>query len=134
MTRTYHKNPQVEVFVGGYPSNCTSNDACDFQWLTSQTPSVTSITQNGMVLTIAGTGFSAAQSENTITIGTEGSCTASSASTVSLTCTVAAAPSGVYTVQIYVANKGIATGTSTLTVTIPLQITSFVPTEGGAGQ
>ncbi|CAF4425026.1 unnamed protein product, partial [Adineta steineri] len=51
LTRTYHTVPQVEVFVGGYPSLCSDN-TCDFQWLSSQTPTISSVTQNGMSLTI----------------------------------------------------------------------------------
>ncbi|CAF4739680.1 unnamed protein product, partial [Rotaria magnacalcarata] len=35
MTRTYQTNPQVEVFVGGYPSECIGTGTCDFQWLSS---------------------------------------------------------------------------------------------------
>ncbi|CAF3664415.1 unnamed protein product [Rotaria sordida] len=133
MTRTYHINPQTEVFVGGYLSKCSSSNTCDFQWSITQTPSVTSIEKNNMTLTIIGTGFSTIASSNEIIIGTEGLCTVTSATTTSLICTIIDAPSGIYTVQVNVVDKGLATGTSNLTVTIPLQITSISPIEGGAG-
>ncbi|CAF3424464.1 unnamed protein product [Rotaria sp. Silwood1] len=133
MTRTYHTNPQIEVFVGGYSSKCSSSNACDFQWLSTQTPSVSSIEQDDMTLTIIGTGFSTTASSNEIIIGTEGSCTIISATTTSLICTIIGAPSGTYTIQVNVADKGLATGTSNLTITIPLEIISISPIEGGAG-
>ena len=121
------------MFVGGYPSQCLGNNTCDFQWLSSQTPTVTSITQSGMTLTIAGTGFSTTASSNAVIIGTSGICTVTSATTTSLTCTIAAAPAGNYTVQVNVANKGLATGTSSFSVNIALQVTAIFPIQGGAG-
>ncbi|CAF3592631.1 unnamed protein product [Rotaria sordida] len=133
MTRTYQTNPQVEVFVGGFPSQCSSNSTCDFQWLSSQTPTVTSIVQSSMTLTITGTGFSTIPSSNTVIIGTSGSCTVTSATTTSLLCTIAAAPSGTYNVQVNVAGKGLASSTSNFTATISLQVTSISPIQGGAG-
>ncbi|CAF3954248.1 unnamed protein product [Rotaria sp. Silwood2] len=133
MTRTYHTNPQIEVFVGGFLSKCSSSNACDFQWSTTRTPSVSSIEQNDMILTITGTDFSTTASSNEIIIGTEGSCTVILSTTTSLICTIIDAPSGTYSVQVNVADKGYAIGTSNFTVTIPLQITSISPIEGGAG-
>ncbi|CAF0745209.1 unnamed protein product [Adineta steineri] len=133
LTRTYQTNPQIEVFVGGYPSHCTGANTCDYQWLQAQTPTVTSITQNTMTLTITGSGFSTTPSENNVTIGTSGTCTVLSATTSSLTCTIAAAPAGAYSVQVNVAAKGLATGTSSFSVNVPLQVTSITPIQGGAG-
>ncbi|CAF2963963.1 unnamed protein product [Rotaria sp. Silwood2] len=133
MTRTYQTNPQVEVLVGGYPSKCSGISTCDFQWLSSQTPTVSSIVQSNMILTITGTGFSSITSANTVIIGTSGSCTVTSATTTSLVCTIAAAPSGTYTVQVNVDGKGLASGTSSFSVNVPLQVTSISPIQGGAG-
>ncbi|CAF0819146.1 unnamed protein product [Rotaria sp. Silwood1] len=133
MTRTYQTNPQVEVLVGGYPSQCSGANTCDFQWLSSQTPTVSSIVQSSMTLTITGTGFSTTTSSNKVIIGTSGSCTVTSATTTSLVCTIASAPSGNYSVQVNVAGQGLASGTSSFTVNVPLQITSISPTQGGAG-
>ncbi|CAF1377186.1 unnamed protein product, partial [Adineta steineri] len=132
LTCTYHTVPQVEVFVGGYPSLCSDN-TCDFQWLSSQTPTISSVTQNGMSLTITGTGFSTILSSNTVLIGTSGSCTVLSATTTSISCTISNAPSGIYTVGINVTGKGYALESTSFTVTIPLQITSISPSSGGAG-
>lgn len=87
-----------------------------------------------MTLTIAGTGFSTTPSSNKVIIGPTGSCIVTAATTTSLTCTINAAPSGTYGVQVNVDGKGLATGTSSFTVNIPLQITSISPTIGGAGQ
>ena len=122
---------KVEVFVGGYPSQCQGT--CDFQWLAAQTPSVTGISTSGMTLTITGTGFSATPSSNTVLIGTSGTCTVTSSSTTSIVCTISAAPAGTYGIQVYVAGKGLATGTSSSTVTVPLSITGISPSTGGAG-
>jgi hypothetical protein len=86
-----------------------------------------------MTLTITGTGFSTTPSSNNVTIGISGTCDVTSASATSLTCTISAAPTGTYGVQVSVADKGLAIGTSGFSVTIPLQITSISPTTGGAG-
>jgi hypothetical protein len=85
-------------------------------------------------LTITGTGFSTTASSNTVIIGTSGSCIVTAATATSLTCTVVAAPSGNYTIQVHIAGKGLATGTSSFLVTVPLQVSSIVPTTGGAGE
>ncbi len=86
-----------------------------------------------MTVTIAGTGFSTTPSSNMVIIGTSGTCTVTSASATSLTCTISAAPSGNYSIQVNVAGKGLATGTSGSSVTITLQLTGISPTQGGAG-
>jgi hypothetical protein len=87
-----------------------------------------------MVLTITGTGFSTTPSSNTVIIGASGSCTVSAATATSLTCTIAAAQAGTYSIQVNVAGKGLATGSSNFTVTVPLQVSSISPTTGGAGE
>ncbi|CAF3091006.1 unnamed protein product [Rotaria socialis] len=133
MTRTYNINPQVEVLVGGYPSQCVGNGTCDFRWLISQTPSISSISQNSMTVTITGTGFSATALENTVLIGSTGSCTVTMASITSITCTIGDAPSGSYGVNINVLGKGLATNNRNLTINVPLRITSFSPNQGGGG-
>jgi hypothetical protein len=86
-----------------------------------------------MTLTITGTGFSTTPSSNAVIIGTSGVCTVTAASSTSLTCTISAAPEGTYPIQVNVAGKGLATGTSSFTVTVTLQVTSIFPTQGGAG-
>jgi hypothetical protein len=120
--------------VGGYPSQCSGSNTCDFQWLSSQTPTVSSVVQNGMTLTITGTGFSTTPSSNTVIIGTSGTCTVTAASATSLTCTISAAPAGTYSIQVNIAGEGLATGTASSSVTVNLQITSITPTQGGAGE
>jgi hypothetical protein len=134
MTRTYHTVPQVEVFVGGYPSLCSGNDTCDFQWLTSQTPTISSVVQSGMSVVITGTGFSTTLSSNNVTIGTIGSCVLSAATATSITCTINNAPSGNYSVEVNVYGKGLASASGNFTVSVPLQITSILPITGGAGE
>lgn len=134
MTRTYHIKPQVEVFVGGFPSKCSDYDTCNYQWLSAQTPTVSSITQSNTLLTIAGTGFSTTMNENQVTIGKVATCSITSATTTSLTCTISDAPAGNFNIQVNIANKGLVTGTSNSVITIPLQISSISPTQGGAGK
>ena len=87
-----------------------------------------------MTVTITGTGFSTTASDNKVIIGTSGSCTVTAASSTSLTCTIAAAPAGTYGIQVNVAGKGLATGTSSFTVTVSLQVISITPVQGGAGE
>lgn len=124
---------KVEVFVGGYPSKCSATTTCDFQWLSSQTPTVSSVSQTGMTLTISGTGFSTTASDNKVIIGTSGSCHVTTATTTQLVCTIDTAPFGNYSIQVNVDQKGLASGTSSSSVTIPLQVTSISPIQGGAG-
>jgi plastocyanin len=124
---------QVEVFVGGYPSLCSGNNSCDFQWLSSQTPSIVSVTQSGMSLTITGTGFSTTLTSNTVLIGTSGSCTVLSSTTTSINCRISNAPSGNYSVGVNVTGKGFASTSTNFIANIPLQITSISPNQGGAG-
>jgi len=133
LTRTYNINPQIEVLVGGYPSQCVGTSTCDFQWLSAQTPTVTSISQSSTTLTITGTGFSTTPGSNTVIIGTSGSCTVTSATATSLTCTIAAAPAGTYPVQVNVDGKGLATGASSFTANVNLAATGIAPITGGAG-
>jgi len=131
MTRTYHTVRQVEVFVGGYASRCAANtnNSCSYRWLTSQTPTITSISQTGMSLSINGTGFGT----NTILIGGIDACVVTSSSLISITCTINNAPSGTYSINVNVQEKGLALKTNNFTVTIPLQINSMTPIHGGAG-
>lgn len=134
MTRTFHIQPQVEVLVGGYPSKCSSYDSCSYQWLSSQTPTISSVVQNGMVLTITGTGFNSTIGGNQVTIGTSGTCLITSAMATLLTCTISSAPAGSFSIKVNVADKGLATEASNSIITIPLQISSISPTQGGAGK
>ncbi|CAF4410944.1 unnamed protein product, partial [Rotaria magnacalcarata] len=94
---------------------CVGNGTCDFQWLISQTPSISSISQNGMTVTITGTGFSTTARENTVLIGSTGSCAVTVASITSITCTIGDAPSGSYSVNVNVRGKGLATNNGNLT-------------------
>ncbi len=126
---------KVEVIVGTYyPALCSGTNTCNFQWLTSQTPSISSVVQTGMSLVITGTSFSTALSSNNVTIGTTGSCTVTAATTTSITCTISNGPSGIYAVGVNVDGMGLASASGNFTATIPLQITSISPTQGGAGK
>lgn len=130
MTRTYHNERQVEVLVGGYASRCVNtNNSCSYQWLSGQTPTITSISQTGMSLSITGTGFGT----NTILIGGIDACVVTSSSSTSITCTINNAPSGIYAINVNVQEKGLALKSNNFTVTIPLQVSSMTPIRGGAG-
>ncbi|CAF3925163.1 unnamed protein product [Rotaria sp. Silwood2] len=134
ITRTYHTTPQVEVFVGGYLSKCANtNNSCQFEWSLIQTPTVSSIVQSGMTLSITGTDFSTVLDDNIVLIDVINSCIVTAATSTSITCTIDNAPSGTYTLSVNVVGKGLASNSANLTVTIPLQIASFSPSQGGAG-
>ena len=47
LTRTFRTKPLIQVNVGGYVAHCSGITTCDFQWLDSQTPKITSIVQIG---------------------------------------------------------------------------------------
>ncbi|CAF1482209.1 unnamed protein product [Didymodactylos carnosus] len=130
MTQIYHTVPQVEVLMGGTRSSCT--ETCDFQWLPSLTPTLSSVSQALMTLSIDGTGFSPIASSNTVLVGS-GSCTVTAATTTRLTCTIPGAPTGTYPVSVIVAGSGQALSSDTFTATIALQVTSISPIRGGAG-
>ncbi|CAF1415369.1 unnamed protein product [Rotaria magnacalcarata] len=134
ITRTYHTSPQVEVFVGGYPSKCANaNNSCQFQWSSLQTPTISGLTQTGMTVSISGTGFSSVPESNIVLIGTINSCVVTSATSTSIICTIGNAPSGIYNVNVDVVGKGLASSSGNVSVTIPLQVLSFSPSQGGAG-
>ena len=122
------------MIVGGYPTQCIGKNTCDFQWSSSQTPTVTSVSQSGQTLTISGTGFNPINSSNTVIIGTSGRCTVTVATVALLVCTISAAPSGTQSVQVNVNDKGLATSASVFTATVSLQVTGISPMQGGAGQ
>ncbi|CAF3773837.1 unnamed protein product [Rotaria sp. Silwood1] len=132
--RTYHMTPQVEVLVGGYPSYCSNeNNNCEFQWSIDHTPTIISVEQNGTMVTIHGTGFSAELEANMISIGKTGSCDVLSANTTSIICTIVNAPSGRQILQLNIADKGLASSNESFIVDVPLLITSFDPAGGDAG-
>ncbi|CAM4838515.1 unnamed protein product [Rotaria magnacalcarata] len=132
--RTYHTTPQVEVLVGGYSSWCAKeNNNCEFLWSIDHTPTITSVVQNGALVTIFGTGFSNEFSANIITIGKNGSCNIVSANTTSIICTIVNAPSGPQILQLNIVEKGLASSNDIVIVNVPLLITSFDPTGGDVG-
>ncbi|CAM2722167.1 unnamed protein product [Rotaria socialis] len=134
MTRTYHTISQVEVLVGGYPSKCANtNNNCQFEWSSSQTPTVSSIAQNSMTLLINGSGFSTVLESNIVLIGVINSCYVIAATSNSIICSIGNAPAGNYTVNVNIIGKGLASSSINFTATIPLQIMSFSPSRGGAG-
>lgn len=87
-----------------------------------------------MVLTITGTGFSTTLGSNNVLIGSSVQCNVTSATSTSITCTIGNAPAGNYSVTVNIAGKGLASVSSAFLATIPLQITSFSPSQGGAGK
>ena len=115
MTRTYHTNPQIEVFVGGYPSQCTSSNTCDFQWLTTQTPSVSSIVQSDIT---------------SLSVG-DTSCVMASFSQTLITCTVGSSPAGRQSVVSYVISTG--KSNSDIEFQYTLQVNSATPSRGSYG-
>lgn len=56
------------------------------------------------------------------------------ATTTSITCTISAAPAGTYPISVNVLDKGLASGAAGQTATVGLQVTTFTPALGGAGQ
>lgn len=121
------------MIVGGYAAKCGNITACNFQWSSNQTPTVSSVAQNGSILNIIGTGFSTIINLNTVTIGAVGRCNVTAATSTSLSCTILTAPAGAQTVRVNVDGKGLATSVSIITANVPLQVTSISPTQGGAG-
>ncbi|CAF5141615.1 unnamed protein product, partial [Rotaria magnacalcarata] len=104
-----------------------------FQWSSLQTPTISGLTQTGMTVSISGTGFSSVPESNIVLIGTINSCVVTSATSTSIICTIGNAPSGIYNVNVDVVGKGLASSSGNVSVTIPLQVLSFSPSQGGAG-
>ena len=122
------------MVVGGYSSYCSNpNNNCPFQFLLQQTPIMTSIVQAGTNLIISGTGFGSTGESNIVLIGGKGSCDITAANVTSIACTISNSPSGEQEVQVNVVDKGFAINNANTTVTVPLTITSFQPSEGPAG-
>ena len=122
------------MVVGGYSSYCSNpNNNCPFEFLLQQTPTMTSIVQAGTNLIISGTGFGSTGESNIVLIGDKGSCDITAANVTSIACTISNSPSGEQKVQVNVVDKGFAINNANTTVTVPLTITSFQPSEGPAG-
>ena len=120
--------------MGGYPSYCSNiNNSCQFQFLVSQTPVITSVAQHGLTLTIIGNGFSSSAQSNTVLIGDNGLCRVTNANSTTLFCTIISSPSGTQVVRVNVDGKGYASCNVICTVTVPLTVTSLEPSTGGSG-
>lgn len=123
------------MFVGGYPSKCANvNNSCQFQWSSLQTPTISGLSQTGMTVSISGTGFSTVPASNIVLIGTINSCVVTSATSTSITCTIGNAPAGTYNVNVNIVGKGLAYGSGNFSVTVPVQVLLFSPSQGGAGK
>lgn len=86
------------------------------------------------MLSIVGSGFSSNLESNVVLIDTINSCTVTMATSVLIQCTIGNAPAGNYSVSVNVVGKGLAINSAVFIVSIPLQITSFSPSQGGAGK
>lgn len=91
------------------------------------------MTQTGTIVTLHGTGFSNNLESNMISIGESGSCTVQAANETYVRCSIINAPSGQQILQLNVADKGLASSSTTLSVNVPLTIASFTPTGGDCG-
>ena len=100
---------------------------------TVDTPQVTSVQQNGLIVNIQGNGFSNHLESNIISVGETGSCTVQSATSTTIVCSLINAPSGEQILQVNIADKGLASSNAIYTVNVPLLINSFVPNGGDSG-
>lgn len=133
LTRTYRTKSQVQVSVGGYVAHCIGTTTCDFQWLSSQTPTISSMIQVNNTLLINGSGFSLLPNLNRVTIGSTGICTTINATNTTLICTITSAPAGNHPVDINVMGKGRAISSERFNATVDLQINTISPLQGKAG-
>ena len=101
--------------------------------LAQSNPSISSVTQNGPLVTIQGNGFSPNFGSNIVSIGEGGWCTVQSASGTSIVCAILNAPSGRQLLQLNIADKGRPSANGNFFVNVPLSISSFTPNGGDAG-
>ncbi|XP_069115224.1 fibrocystin-L-like [Argopecten irradians] len=106
--RVPNAKPQAMMLINDVPTKCSGN--CDFEWLTSSTPTVTGISPGtgiaGTAATITGTGFSVTASDNSVIIGGV-ACVATAATSTSITCTIGNGPEGIHKVNVNVAGSGL---------------------------
>ncbi|KAM6958720.1 PKHD1 like 1, tandem duplicate 1 [Aplochiton taeniatus] len=128
--RMWETKPQVEVFINGFPSNCSGN--CSFEWTEAKTPVITGInpTQGsvglGTRLTVTGTGFS---NENATVMVGNARCHVEEVTATTQTCRLSSASAGSYPVSVSFPSLGNARRSS-LNFTYQLIVSSFTPLSG----
>ncbi|XP_033757813.1 fibrocystin-L-like [Pecten maximus] len=133
--RVPNAKAQVMVLINGVPTKCSGT--CDFEWLTSSTPTVTGISPgtglSGTVATITGTGFSGTPADNSVMIGGV-ACVATASTSTSITCTIGSGPEGVHKVNVNVAGSGLAQHSSgDVQYIYTTGINSFSPSSSSLG-
>ncbi|XP_077349351.1 fibrocystin-L [Lithobates pipiens] len=136
LVRTPHKNPQVEVYINGIPSQCTGD--CGYTWNMRETPEISSISTewNGDVeaLIINGTGFSNSIGNDTtsVTIGNI-TCPILSITANEIRCLVQETSAGTFPITVYIAGVGLAQFSGgNLTLTQELSVSSIIPLAGSS--
>eukprot|EP01138_Halocafeteria_seosinensis_P003625 gb/GECG01003704.1/.p1 GENE.gb/GECG01003704.1/~~gb/GECG01003704.1/.p1 ORF type:complete len:3814 (+),score=427.70 gb/GECG01003704.1/:1-11442(+) len=126
----------VRASVRGMLSSCNifSENGCSWQYKSSLTPKITSVSPNtavvGDTLTVEGEGFVADVFKNDIFIG-EGRCNVTSAGEDTLTCQLQDTNEGIHVVQVFVGEgRGKATTTESATVEVDMDLFDASPLEG----
>ncbi|XP_067888793.1 PKHD1 like 1, tandem duplicate 1 [Heterodontus francisci] len=140
--RTPHTQPQVEVFINGIPSKCSSN--CGYKWSSEKTPVISGISPTtgsrtgGTVLTISGSGFANSSKTDTTWVLIGGArCPITGLTDTEITCMIGTASNTSSPLTVYIAELGIAKHSSnrTFTFSYQLEVESISPslgsTEGG---
>lgn len=110
--------------------------SCNFEWLLSSTPQVTTIdASNSNLIKISGSGFDSVMSNNLVFIG-DTSCQVNFANASYLTCVPGDGPLGTYNFTVNVIGKGLATLSNEAQLTsfdFTLQATAISPSVSGTG-
>ena len=127
---------EVSVSVNGFLSTCSVDaEDCSFSYDASLTPTLASVSDSivngGVVLTIAGNGFSSVLSENIVKVG-DLRCDVIASTSSEIQCALESGPAGVYDISVVVVNAGLATGAQ-LTYEVEMKIFSSSPAAGSNG-
>ncbi|XP_035537797.1 PKHD1 like 1, tandem duplicate 1 [Morone saxatilis] len=131
--RVCETKPQVEVYINGIPSKCSSD--CGFEWSEDATPVVTGISPSqgsnglGTLLTVTGTGF---RSENASIFVGKARCDVEQITATTQVCRLGSASAGTYPVSVSFPSLGNSRypDGNMFHFTYQLIVSSFTPLSG----
>ncbi|XP_069478234.1 fibrocystin-L [Ambystoma mexicanum] len=133
LLRTPERQPQVQVYINGLPSQCAGK--CGYFWDPLKTPVITGMnaTDEGRNLTIFGSGFAeSTTNDNTYVFIGKVDCPIITVSENKIVCQILQGSAGTFPVMVYIAERGVAQTVpdGAFNFTYNIRVTSISPTTG----